>query len=539
MARPLSLDLFILLFALSAALGVLHAYDPTLSYPLLSGIIASAGLYFIVSFIARAWWLIRGLVFLLILAGAGLALAFIPNFATWGEMPDLVEQIGAPVAALLPNLGALVGGFNPHPNAVASALVPLIPLAVALAVSRRFLFPLRFVAAAAALVMLFGLLLTYSRGGIIGLGVVTLAALAMALPGRAPLIFPIFVAAVGAVGVLIAGPETMSRMVLNTGRFDLFQNGVYLGFDYAFTGLGLGETFGMVYSRYSLLIQHLYLTYAHSIPLAVWLGQGVLGLVAYVGMIGSTALYAISVHGAGKLSRVLFQALWLGLVAMVIHGMFDARHVVEVTWVLPLPFVMLGLLVGAGRLAMNEAPDLPLNLTRPALAGVGVLIAAAAGLGLAFNATVQAAWYTNQGALAETRAAFAPDTSEAEHMVLLADAEMRYREALQLDPTWPPANRRLGNMLVERGEYEAALPYLETAYAGESAYLATIKGLGLAYLWTGQTERAADVLATMGDLSELIEELGVWAFYRGQRGETTLADYARETRELLVGRVQG
>ena len=256
-------------------------------------------------------------------------------------------------------------------------------------------------------------------------------------------------------------------------------------------------------------------------------------------MIGSTALYAISVHGAGKLSRVLFQALWLGLVAMVIHGMFDARHVVEVTWVLPLPFVLLGLLVGAGRLAMNEAPDLPLNLTRPALAGVGVLIAAAAGLGLAFNATVQAAWYTNQGALAETRAAFAPDTSEAEHMVLLADAEMRYREALQLDPTWPPANRRLGNMLVERGEYEAALPYLETAYAGESAYLATIKGLGLAYIWTGQTERAADVLATMGDLSELIEELGVWAFYRGQRGETTLADYARETRELLVGRVQG
>ena len=41
----------------------------------------------------------------------------------------------------------------------------------------------------------------------------------------------------------------------------------------------------MVYARYGLLIVVPFLTYAHNLPLAVWLGQGILGLVAITGIV--------------------------------------------------------------------------------------------------------------------------------------------------------------------------------------------------------------------------------------------------------------
>ena len=37
-------------------------------------------------------------------------------------------------------------------------------------------------------------------------------------------------------------------------RLQLYRNSLYLIRDYAFTGIGLGSTFAMVYSRYGLLI---------------------------------------------------------------------------------------------------------------------------------------------------------------------------------------------------------------------------------------------------------------------------------------------
>ncbi len=394
--------------------------------------------------------------------------------------------------------------------------------------------------------MLYAVFLTFSRGAYIGLAAtIPIFFIAWFLkrlsrPLATGILVVIIVGAlVGVYTLLTANPATSSPLVasgieVGGSRLTLYRNSLFLIRDYVFTGIGLGDTFAMIYSRYSLLIQVPFLTYAHSLPLAVWLNQGLIGLISLAGIVVSFYLFVAYVLRRVVPSR-LFHGAWLGVTATLVHGLTDARQYTESPWVMPLLFVMIGLTVAFGRIALKEERVyIPHYLGRYILRTVAVIFVIGV---VAFlrRDTLVAAWDTNQGALVEARGELAPDLNVGQRNALYNEAQSWYMEALDSDPNYAPANRRLGNLFVERGNYPVAVPLLETAFFSESSNPATVKGLGLAYVWVGRTEDAAQVLAKLPPDADIENELYTWGYYRHyDQNRPLLAAYAWETGQLLA-----
>jgi tetratricopeptide (TPR) repeat protein len=251
----------------------------------------------------------------------------------------------------------------------------------------------------------------------------------------------------------------------------------------------------------------------------------------------TTALLVLAVHLLTR-PRALFIGLWLGLAATLIHSLFDARQVVEIGWVLPLSFTLLGLLAATARrelvYAADSAEEEPERNRGLRVAAAAVVIVAIIGVGaVLLSVPLNALWQTNQGALAESRAVLNHDLDDAARAALLDEAIQHYTAAIELTPNWPSANRRLGNLYVRDEEFALAIPLLETAHAAEPFNQASVKGLGLAYMWEGRTADAARLFNTLNNPGEMVEELGNWAWWRGTQNQPDLAAYAEETRGLM------
>lgn len=534
------LTLFVLIFATSAILGLPPAYDLSLSWGALAAIIGSVMLYLLVAYLVRSRSAAGAVAIVLVAAGFVLALIFIIQFGNqnYPETPAVIQRLGA-ATTILPNLTLIYL----HPNAVATLLEILLPLAVALMIARRARW-LKVALAAIVLVFAYAFLLTFSRGAWLGVGAVAGLAVALALLARLPRRTAVALITIAAVivAVLVAAaallePERLpflrSTFAAAASRLTLYLNAFHLGTDYAFSGIGLGSTYGMVYSRFSLLIFVPQLTYAHNLPLAVWLGQGLLGLIALIG-IGITFYGMVYRTMRSGQPDALFHGAWLGITATVIHGLTDARQYVESPWAMPVLFVTLALAGALARLAFYNVPGVlaPRHLTRRLLVtggAAGLLVVAA----LALNGTLRALWYTNRGALDETRAQLAPGLSDADKDALYASAMAAYQTALELDADLPNANRRLGNLYVALERYDEAVPLLEKAAAAETDYQASLKGLGLAYVWTGRTNDAAQTLARLNNRQDVINELWTWSTYRSEINQPELSRYAGETADLL------
>ena len=395
-------------------------------------------------------------------------------------------------------------------------------------------------------IMLYAFMLTFSRGAYIGLAAtipVFFIACCLSVcrarwqPLSSACLFVLLIA--GVYVVLTANPATSSPLVASAieaggSRLTLYRNSLFLVRDYAFTGIGLGDTFAMIYSRYSLLIRVPFLTYAHSLPLSVWLNQGLLGLISLGGMVVAFYLFVAYVM-RHALPSGLFHGAWLGVTATLIHGLTDARQYTESPWVMPLLFVMIGLTVAFGRIALKDERVMTQHrFGRYALWVVAAIVVIGV---VAFlqRDLLAAAWDTNQGALVETRGELAPDLNDGQRNTFYNEAQSWYTNALDADPNYAPANRRLGNLFVTRGNYAAAVPLLETAYLTEPANPAAVKGLGLAYVWVGRTADAAQILSELPPDADMENELYTWGYYRhDEQHQPLLAAYAWETGQLLA-----
>jgi O-antigen ligase/tetratricopeptide (TPR) repeat protein len=530
---------FVLLFGLSAYFGMLTSYDPTLLGDTPLAAMVSIGLFLAAAYLMRTQGLAQAISLILIALCVGLAILFIGQFRyqEYPEMAGVIQRLGD-ATTLLPNLGL---GYL-HPNAVATVLEVALPLALAFTLSIRRT-TLRLVCALVVLLFLYAIFLTYSRGAYIGLGgaIVVLVLKRLARPVTWVVMFALALIAIGGVIALYNVNPAEPLPILNRpvdARLTLYHNSLYLAQDYAFSGIGLGSTFGNVYSRYSLLIQPVFLTYSHNLLLSVWLNQGLLGLVAFLGIIITFYSYVAHIIGRGR-PGVLFHGLWLGVTATLVHGLFDARQYTESVWVMPVLFIALGLTIAYGQLTPAEDADvlsfrqwirLPLGFAAATIAVLVVLL-------VIFRAPITAAWLTNQGALRETRAEFTPDLNDDERASLIDRAAAGYQDALVTDPEYAPANRRLGNLLVGRESFDEAVPLLERAYAHEPTNPAAIKGLGLAYVWVGRTAEAAELLKRLPNVQDMANELYTWGYFRsgGEQQKPLLAAYAWETAEMMGG----
>jgi tetratricopeptide (TPR) repeat protein len=536
------LTLLVLLFGVSGALGVMPAYDRSLSSGALIAVLVSVVVYLLAGSLPRTWPGVRTASGVILVAATLAALYFITQFGhhNYPEIQGFVRRLGR-----ITTLPIQLGDLSLHPNAVATFLETAVPLGIALAVSSRDVRPKRFWIGCLAIIF-YALFLTLSYRGWIALLATALVVAVLYAVLNMPRAFALltigFVLLGTALAVLLVVKRGMGQMppglaqdLYGLGR--QFQNTFYLATDYPFTGIGLGDTYGMVYSRYSLLIFVPFLTYSNNLFLSVWLNQGLLGLAAFLGI--AATFYGLVVHvlrTTTKLRRV-FHGAWLGVTVTLIHGLLDARQYADSYWVMPMFFAVLGLTVAAARIAVTDTEDYSLR-NRVAwrrwlalgAAGVGI----AAGAFVIFNRPIMAAWYTNLGAVDETRGELADNLTDDQRDAYFDSAEVYYRQALELDPNYPNANRRLGNLFVKRDQFEEAVPLLETAFAGESANQAAIKGLGLAYVWVGRTDDAARILSLHREANAIISELDTWGFFRKDtQGRPLLAARAWETAQLM------
>lgn len=286
-------------------------------------------------------------------------------------------------------------------------------------------------------------------------------------------------------------------------RIDLWRNSAPLIEDYFFTGSGLG-TAAMVYATYAYLLHVPYLFHAHNFYLQVGLEQGVPALLAWLLMIGAIVGYGASVlRLADELGRALLIGGMAAVTATVVHGLFDAElyysALAPLVFGAPVALLWSATSVAATVAGDADSPDAPtLSSTTGVVMGLALPLALAVAIPGA-----QARWEANLGAVQQTRVELSlyhrPEWSFQDQVrrmkpQLLAPAEALFLSAMMLDPAQPTAHRRLGAILLARGELARAQEHLKAAYAVEPHDRATRQLLG-------------EVLALQGDVPGALQ---VW-----------------------------
>jgi len=518
-----ALDFPLALFLLSAVLGLWPAYDRSLCWPTLIALVAGFLLYGMISRLATShrWW--RAIATLIVLAGVLLSLYFVTQYAHFGY----VEKVGA-----ISRLGALIGRFVPPvppavlwipaDNSVAAFLEGGLFLAVAL-VSTEKRWAWRIGGSIGVCLIALALLMSMTRGA--WLAVLVTSVLWLAIHWRPARVVTIAgaVLMVGLVIYIIARHDIMALadvpvvnrilapLFIQQGRLDMYRNSVYLIQDFAVTGIGLGEQFAWVLSRYALLLRHVYIAHSNNLYLEVWLEQGLLGGMAWLWMMA--ALYGTIRTVAKSGTDLLYQSTWLGLTAIFVHGLSDARQYVDPWCWLPF-FALLGL---------NAA--ILLRRARAADRGPGwVFPAVAVGLFLVVMVVslhpLRATWYANRGCVVQARGDLPASLTDGQRDELRQQAAALYRRAIQIAPQNRTARQRLGIMLVDEGRFDEAVEHLEIAWRADPHNTTTHKALGLAYVWVGELERARPLLQ---DVPDIVYELNIWARWRADQQQTQQA----------------
>jgi hypothetical protein len=516
--------------ALAAGLGLFTAWDGRPALQAAGWLWAAVILGLIASHCCRADAVWRLVAMLASITGAAVALYVVLQFSYLGyeaKVP-VVHRLGVALGSALPRIGA----WAPMPNTVATLLEGLVPLAVALAIGSMrpwSLNPARAefyegLAGLSAGVMALATLLVASRGAWLALGAGGLAAAAAwglgPRAGRygkaaavAAMALALLAGAIAArlVDASVAGFQ-LSAIFDRPDRLNLYGNSLVLIRHFPITGIGPGDQFAMALSRYALLIQVPFLTYAHSLYLGTWVELGVPGMIAVAALLGAI-LVGVAV-GERAQAGAWFRGAWVGVLVIFVHGLTDARQFVDRwTW-LPL-FLLIGL--AAARLARR-------GVRAPAVAFVVPLCAITAFLAAAWPALAPlgATWRANLAMLAEARAELGHVPAD-ERLKLLADARRGFEEALALEPGQATAHRRLGILATDEARFESGHAHLEASWRADPGNPATRKALGLACAWTGRIARAAELLAPVDGM---FDEMNTWSWYWQQRGRPDQAIYA-------------
>ncbi len=436
------------------------------------------------------------------------AFAFIPQFTISGNVTGGALAMAAPVGAALVYLAWREGKRF---QAYAAGFLTLLALA--------------------------GLLLTSSRGAMLGLAAATALALlawlqarlAPSMPGRAGVgggggvIFTAVIA-----GLLVSG--NLERLVGSvpdpTGslqsRMQIWRQGVTLIQDYLFTGAGL-STFPLVFSIYSLLIHVPFHEHMHNIFLETWFEQGVLGVAAMVwgmGVVLGWAWRALSAPTAdagdlGLFRRALGWAGVFALTAMGVHGLLDVVFYLKPT----MPLVGL-----AAAFAAQLAPRQGERVSSAGsafwrrVASVGGV--AVVGLGLIFYRPLLAIGYANLGALFQTRVEMTlynpdlfdnPSLDEVRREADDTPAIRSFERALEYQADNRTALTRLAQIELSRGEYPQALEAMEKAWGSGYRDEATRMLLSDAWLANGSPQNA---VAYIEGISQAEGRVWFQAWYR-------------------------
>ena len=554
--RPLHrtpLDLPLLIFVLTAAVGVWAAYDRGAAWEKFWLIVAAVLVYFAVARQPRSnHWMVAGSLSLL---SALLASWFLLTY-DWGANPAklaVFNRLAWSWMAIRPSLEIA----SLHANMAGGLLAVLLPFpAVSALYCHRNRQKLLFAACIAMSVLaIAALLLSSSRGAMVALAVSTSALGLWGLSGlvaghikrsRGPILAAMLVVAFSGIAVLgmihpaglVGLADSLPGPASARSRLDLANATIKLIADFPFTGGGL-NSFPGLYSQYIMVTPFFLFGYSHNLLLDVGLEQGLPGLsVLLIAMLASAWLLVGQLGKSNKPTphaELLTAAILVSLAVTLLHGLVDdALYAYRSA---PLLFVTAGMTIATthGGLAADagKARVLPLgpaglreSWKKVAIAG-GFLVSILFVFGI--RRPLASRWYANLGAIEMARVELegwpTGKWDDGRSAAALAPPESSFKQAVQIDPKDRTAHHRLGLIAMLRRDFEAAECHLERAYQADNAHRGIRKSLAYSHIWSGNLAQAIPLL---NDIPEARDELATYVWWWGTQGREDLAGYASQ-----------
>lgn len=533
----------LMLFVVGGVLGTLIAYDPALSLAWLAPMLLGVTLYVVIVTALRHRLAIVATALAFWSIGYSVMLATQYRHLGFSEKLGPASWLGRLLSAPFPDITPVFIDAN----AAASFLAPALPLTVGLAWTARGAYRAAWSAAAAAVAV--GLLLTASRGAFVALAAASflwLLVRVQAYTRRSGARLPRFdhrsatIAGAAVAGIIAGGAALIrhplaqdaltSAMLRAEDRLGVYRNSLFLAFDFPFSGIGPGAVFGQMYSRFQLLIIPTYIGYAHNLFLGVWLAQGIVGLIGFLWLlIASLRRIAPTLHAQSPLT----QSAAVGCAVLLLHGLTDAPQY-DTSWAtMILAFGLLGIAAAATHSSERSAravESVPQRRTIHAWA-----VVAAGILALAVSAPhLAAAGAGNVAAWFQARAMLAEGLTQEERAALMHKSVVWVNYGLRMAPDSPLIQKRLGILALDLGDYPRAINALEHAQTLFAADQATCKALGMAYIWNGDPNHGAEILAHLDYADEVREELGIWVYAWKDRGRDDLAAYAQRAAQAMA-----
>lgn len=329
LTRHTALDLPIIGLLLMALVGLYPSVEISESLRVLYKMIVEMALFYGLvngAHSRRRLWTITGIV---LAAGTGAACLSLvgTNWSTGKFMVPLPVYRWLPSAAI-PLLNK--AGFNG--NIVGGTLAMILPLNLALFCfgSKRGLRPLL---GLSLLIVGITLLLTQSRGGLMGFAA-ALVALAIWRSRWFVLLVPLAL-----IGIFVAGQyfgaEQVADFLLVTqaansaqGRVEIWQRAIYMLQDFPFTGIGLGTFYRVASVMYPFFLigPDTIVPEAHNVFLQTGVDLGIPGLVSFIAVLTAFSITALEAVRMAKHTEwePLAVGLSCGFVVYLIHGLVDA-----------------------------------------------------------------------------------------------------------------------------------------------------------------------------------------------------------------------
>ena len=540
LAGPLSI------FLLGGVLGLLASYDPAVSMPWLLWLGAGTALYIAIILLARSparlGWGAAPPVLAAALGAVVLATQY--RYLGYEQKFGVVAQLGMRSSAPFPPLGIL----SMSANAVASCLEGALPLTIGLAVARQGLRRLAW--AICAMSIAYGILLTSSRGAWVALAIAGLLGAGVVLRSterwrraQAWVLGLLGLAAIAGIGLLLVIAPSWHRVLAAAeyraaDRLTLYRNSFFLALDFAVSGIGPGATFGMVYSRFQLLIPSFYLSYSHNLFLSIWLAQGLLGLLGFGGLLWASSRLVwrgLVRTGAGAAAPIGWGAA-LGCTVTLLHGLTDAPQYGSTGYALLMSFALFSVMVAAAWLADSR----PLAWVRLGRVGTPVAVVLAVGTLWAAGRPILSLASANVAAIYEARSLLADRLADDERAALHREAIAWADRGLRFESGSRAALKERGMLALALSErdFDLAIRLLVPALYRSPADQSIRKGLGYAYIWQGRVEEGVALLRRVDRTGEIAGELQVWPYAWRDRGRPDLASQAERAAKLMVSQGQ-
>ncbi len=555
------------IFGVTAVLSTFTAYNSNAAAGKFWILLGAIAVYLaIVTVSRRDAWLLAGATGPV---GALLAIYFLlsNNWQQWPADIPLFNRIGTIWMSIRPSFPLPVL----HPNTLGGMMALMLPFILAFGLYAWRQRQIRWVqlAVVSGVITAGGLLFTSSIGAWLALSVglgcwfiwEASGRLRKKLPFSQNVIFG------SAMVVLLLLGFVLLRFVLGAGfgqedsatRLGLAQQTLFLIEDFMLTGSGLA-TFPALYAQYIRITPTFFAAYSN-FYLDIWLEQGLLALVAMLGMLSGSfwLLFKRSAFKAKKSKKadipatgeiigtrrkrkkrkkllpeemILFRwAAFISLTVMVLHGLIDDALYGD--HASPFLFFAPAIVVLVTRRRESAAVPTAVRRRRWVL-GIGATAVLLIGLLVGFRQQVQAQWYANLGALELARVELVGwptnqwDTGS--ELARFDRATTLFERSLRIDAHNRTANQRKGMMAMVGRDYETAVTYLEQAESLAATHRGIAKSLGYSYVWLGQFDEAVKTLAV---IPESRAEMAVYSSWWERQNRLDLAAKASEMVAIL------